>query len=66
MKQTTQILEWLGTKLVMIEEGMYMQKQKTVAIPRQEVPWVKGWFTLTKANSSQAPNIGTTSYLARF
>lgn len=64
MNQANQILETLGTKLVM-EQGMYMQKQKTVAIPSQEVPWVKGWFTLTKVNGSQPPKVGTASHLSR-
>ena len=60
MNQANQILERLGTKLVM-EQGMYMQN-----IPSQEVPWVKGWFTLTKANGSHPPNVGTASYLSKF
>lgn len=58
---------WLDTKLV-VEQGLYMQKQtkKAVAIPRHEVPWVKGWFTLTKANGTQPHNIGTASHLSKF
>lgn len=46
---------------------MHMQKQtkKAVAITQHELPWVKGWFTLTKAYSTLSHNVGTTSQLSK-
>lgn len=45
---------------------MWKQTEKAVAIPRQEVPLVKGWFTLTKANGIQSHSIGTASHFSNF
>jgi hypothetical protein len=54
--------------MLVMELDTHMQKQtkKAVVITRQKLPWVKGWFTLIKANSILPHNIGTTCQLSKF